>query len=124
MQYLCEIAAGLALDIDGDGNESEILLADARSEVIDGNLLVEAEADFVEQNAEFRPDRIRQFARDETERHAERMSGAEAANDNIERLGKLFAEPADPARARVPEEQISSQQSESERGDDRLWPEI
>src|SRR5207248_4796528 len=93
-------------------------------EVIDGSLLMQAEADFVDQNAEFRPDWISQFARDETERDAERMSGAETANDNIDRLWKLLAEPVNPARPRVPQDQVSGQQGGGDRHDDRQRPEL
>ena len=72
-----------------------------RVKVIDGNLLIQAEADLVEQNAELGPDRIGHFARDEAERDAKRMAGAETANDDIDRFGKLFAEAADPSRTRA-----------------------
>jgi len=52
------------------------------------------------------------------------MAGAQAANDDIERFGKLFAEAADPLRASPVQEHVPGEQGCDKRNHDRRRPQV
>ncbi len=124
VQDLREVAAGLALDVDGDREERQILLSDTGVEVIDRGLLIQPEADFIEQDAELGADGIRHFARGQPERDTERMTGTQAADDDVERFGKLLAEAADAFRTGAPEQQVSERHGQDDRDRGRNQPRV
>src|SRR5205807_10618878 len=83
-QVLCEIAAGLVLNVDRDHDELQVLLPDPAIHVLDGGLGALPEGDFFGRQSELDADRIGHFPRDQTQRDRQRVAGAHAPHENVE----------------------------------------
>ena len=106
VQDFAEIAAGGALDGDGGDEQRQIVGADAAVKIAHRRLEIGAIGDFVGHDAEFTADRIGHFASDHGDGDRHRMAGAQAAHDDIERIGELGAEFLLPPRAQHAQHEV------------------
>ena len=92
LQNLAQIAAGRALDGDGGDEQRQVVGADAGVKVAHRRFQIGAVGDLVGDDAELAADRIGHFASHHVDGDRHRMAGAQAAHDDVERVGKLGGE--------------------------------
>ena len=92
LQDFAEIAAGRALDADGGDEQRQIVRADAAVEVAHRRFQIRSVGDLVGHHAELAADRIGHFAAHHVDGDRHRMAGAQAAHDDVERIGELGGE--------------------------------
>ena len=92
LQDFAEIAAGRALDGDRGDEQRQIVGADAGIEVAHRGFQIGAVGDLVGHDAELAADRIGHFAPHHGDGDRHRMAGAQAAHDDVERVGELGGE--------------------------------
>jgi hypothetical protein len=70
-------------------------LADPPIQVIDGGAEVLAKGDFIASESEFNSDRIRHFARHQTERSGQRIADAQPTHQDVDTVGQQLAKARD-----------------------------
>ena len=107
-QDFAEIAAGRTLDRHRGDEQRQVVLADAEIEIAHAGFEIGAVGDFIGDDAEFAADRIGHLARHHGDRDRHRMTGAQAAHDDVQRVGKLRAERLLPPAAHDLEDQAAA----------------
>ena len=119
-ENFAEIAAGRALDADGGDEQRQIVGADAGVEIAHRRFQIGAVGDLIGHHTEFAADRIGHFARHHVDGDRHRMTGAQAAHDHVEGVGKLGAELLLPAGAQQPQHEIRQHRCAEQRGRGRI----
>ncbi len=122
VENLGQVAAGIALDEDGGHEETHVENRDAHRHFIQRVTKRQAVVLLVERLLELRTDRFRQFVGDHAERRLKRLSGADGAGQQVERLGKLLFEAFQPAGPAIhqPGHRRGTSRERGERGGEPL----
>ena len=97
VQDFRQVSAHLHLDHHRHGHESQVTQPDPARHVRQCVIKTETIGHLIDDQAEFRRDRIAHFPRHHADRRHDRMSRSQASNDNIDGVGKLRRHPF-PAR--------------------------
>src|SRR6266508_3500088 len=109
LQHLGQVAADLALDPDRHHQPLQVLAAGTFGHLVQRRFHLDAEQGLRQRPAELAGDRLTALAYQDVERLRQREPGPQRADDQLQRVRKLFGEAAGSASAAHPEVQPGEQ---------------